>query len=794
VKFSIFKNIKSIIYLNSIIGISYVVLLIVVLSIFIKSNINYNSYEKKINTQIFELLKLKELNKKMLNNKFENEFYINKKNKIYDSLNYSIKKSLLNIKTIKNNNLTSTLYLNKNIDLLLLDFEHLQKQYDLYFKYVLQLGNSKNGLYANLLYASNEFYDKLNDLENNTEIILNHEQMKNMMVLFQSSNTQNTLNLFIKKIKKIELLLNNKKSDSNNYRYLRVYDSFKEYHNAFNFYAKKKMQIGVNNNVGVIKKINTNYIIIENRLNELAETAYKKKGKNIVTFIFVLVFLSIIFLLIAYISNRNFFIKQTFFISYLKLLIKDFDKGHLKKKKIIKLPDELYEIIEELNKFSNKLQKTESTLLALPDRQINFDITDPERIQFLDKALLKIWKNFELNDNNLESEKEKRIVSEWIKTGLEKFTSILRKDFTSVNVISKEILNNIIEHLNIAVGAVYLSQNKNETKLNMVANFAFGKESHIQKGIDKGEGIIGTAAIEKKTLNITNIPPNYYKISSGFGASMPKNLLIVPIKFENDFFGIIELASFRLIKAYELEFVEELGKAFAATLSANEVHENVSNDYKNLIEKHKDLENEKNKLEQKIKEFNIDYNKLINSNLEYEVINKNLYKTTIIFDLNTEGYVISANNQFYQTFNIPSENTTAINYLDLIYKSEKKDNIDIDKFWNDIKLGNTKRIVHKIKIIDDEFWLSESYIPIKNNKGTVNKIKVVSINITDYKELEKIIEAANQNIQELRLNNENNDAFIKKIKSELKEAKKETEEVKKRESELIEIIEQLKKD
>jgi len=790
VKLSNFRNIKSIIFSTSALGILYVVLLCMALSVFVNNYINYNSYERKFNTQIFELVNLKEQNRKLLNNKLRNSILVNNKS---DSLYFIIKKSILNIIDIKKNSLTKTLYLEKKINLLLLDYKHLQKQYNLYFEYILQLGNSNNGQYANLLHAADEFSNRLKNLEDNNKIISHYKQIKSMLLLFQSNSNELNLKIIKTEINKIELLLDKKNKNNNNYNYLRVYDSFKTFQNTFNVYVKKKMQIGISNNNGLIHKLYKNFNIIENRLNEASDKIYKEKTQDTLLFIFVFIFLSILFLIANFLLNRNFFIKQLFFINYIKKSIENFNTGRFKKHKEIYLPHDLKEIIIELNKFSGKIQKTEKTLLAIPDRNINFDITDTERIQYLDKSLLKIWKNFELSDNDLQSEKEKRIISDWIKTGLEKFTSILRKDFTNVNIISKELLNNIIEHLNIAVGAIYLAKNKNETKLNMVANFAFGKESHIQKQIEKGEGIIGTAAIEKKTLNITNIPPDYYEINSGFGSAMPKNLLIVPVKFENDFYGIIELASFRYIKAYELEFIEELGRAFAASLSANEAHEKVRIDYDKIKKTNKKRENEIIELEKKIIKFQFDYNKINNKNSENEIIINNISNNTILFDLNIEGYVLSASNQFYQTYKIPTENINTTNYLDIIYKSEKNDEIDVDKFWNELKLGYSKKIFHRIKIGEQKFWLSENYVPVKNEDGSINKIKVISTNISDYKELEKIIETANQNIQELRLSNENNDVFIKKIKSELIEAKKETDEIKKRESELKEIIENLKK-
>ncbi|HAN77862.1 MAG TPA: histidine kinase, partial [Bacteroidales bacterium] len=56
-------------------------------------------------------------------------------------------------------------------------------------------------------------------------------------------------------------------------------------------------------------------------------------------------------------------------------------------------------------------------------------------------------------------------------------------------------------------------------------------------------------------------------------AANPKSLLFVPLKIENEIFGIIELGAFRELQDYEIAFTESVSKSIAATISNMRINE-----------------------------------------------------------------------------------------------------------------------------------------------------------------------------------------------------------------------------
>ena len=163
----------------------------------------------------------------------------------------------------------------------------------------------------------------------------------------------------------------------------------------------------------------------------------------------------------------------------------------------------------------------------------------------------------------------------WTSEGLAKFSELLRTNEADINGLCLNILSQLVKYIKANQGALFVVQEKDSSEeyMEMVACYAYDRKKYLEKKIHKGEGLAGQAWIENDKVFLTDIPQDYVAINSGLGNAKPSCILIVPLKVNEDFFGVLELASFSVIPDYQVAFIEKLAENLASTISTVKVNE-----------------------------------------------------------------------------------------------------------------------------------------------------------------------------------------------------------------------------
>jgi PAS domain-containing protein len=163
----------------------------------------------------------------------------------------------------------------------------------------------------------------------------------------------------------------------------------------------------------------------------------------------------------------------------------------------------------------------------------------------------------------------------WTNEGLAQFVEILRSNNENLESLSDNIIKNLVKYLNANQGILFLLNNDDpdDIFLEVGACYAYNRKKFLKKRIELGEGLSGQVILEKETIFMTEVPESFIMISSGLGEALPRNILIVPLKIENEVFGVIEIAGFHLFKPFEIQFIEKLSESIASTISAVRVNE-----------------------------------------------------------------------------------------------------------------------------------------------------------------------------------------------------------------------------
>jgi CheY-like chemotaxis protein/signal transduction histidine kinase/HAMP domain-containing protein len=181
----------------------------------------------------------------------------------------------------------------------------------------------------------------------------------------------------------------------------------------------------------------------------------------------------------------------------------------------------------------------------------------------------------ELKDNintmidNLRLTTDRNTEQDWLKTNLARFTGMLQgqRDLTTVG---RMLLSELAPLVNAQQGVIYQMEGEESSGMTLLSAFADdGRDGHPQH-IQLGEGLIGQCAAEKRSMLITDLPAHTVPISSGLFQAVPRNVIVLPVLFEDQVKAVIELASLSSFTASHLAFLEQLTASIGIVLNSIE--------------------------------------------------------------------------------------------------------------------------------------------------------------------------------------------------------------------------------
>jgi signal transduction histidine kinase/HAMP domain-containing protein/ActR/RegA family two-component response regulator len=167
---------------------------------------------------------------------------------------------------------------------------------------------------------------------------------------------------------------------------------------------------------------------------------------------------------------------------------------------------------------------------------------------------------------------------DWLESNLTRIAGLMQGHRDLVEVADL-ILRELTPLVNAQFGAFFLADAgaKAGEGLRLIAGY--GTEQHSRENGESGDdgelsetgtpggGLVAQAALEKKRLLITDVPPDYITITSGLGTALPANIVILPVLFEDQVLGVIELASFSRFNEVHLAFIDQFVNTIGVSIN-----------------------------------------------------------------------------------------------------------------------------------------------------------------------------------------------------------------------------------
>jgi CheY-like chemotaxis protein/signal transduction histidine kinase/HAMP domain-containing protein len=181
----------------------------------------------------------------------------------------------------------------------------------------------------------------------------------------------------------------------------------------------------------------------------------------------------------------------------------------------------------------------------------------------------------ELKDNintmidNLRLTTDRNTEQDWLKTNLARFTGMLQgqRDLTTVG---RMLLSELAPLVCAQQGVIYQMGTEESAEMVLLSAFAGdGEDGHLRR-LKIGEGLVGQCAAEKQRMLISDLPPSTISIRSGLFEAVPRNVIVLPVLFEDRVKAVIELASLSNFTASHLAFLEQLTASIGIVLNSIE--------------------------------------------------------------------------------------------------------------------------------------------------------------------------------------------------------------------------------
>ncbi|MEW2072392.1 MULTISPECIES: HAMP domain-containing protein [unclassified Streptomyces] len=381
-----------------------------------------------------------------------------------------------------------------------------------------------------------------------------------------------------------------------------------------------------------------------------------------------------------------------------------------------------------------------ATAVTRGDLNLKIDVDASGEIQELQDYINKMIAN--LRDTTIANKEQ-----DWLKGNLARISALMqgRRDLEDVASL---IMSELTPVVSAQHGAFFLAMplvdgedlnaaDDDQFELRMLGSYGYSMGS-MPTSFRPGEGLIGTAAMEKRTILVQDAPSGYLKISSGLGEAPPAQVIVLPVLFEGKVLGVIELASFTPFTHIQKDFLNQIAEMIATsvnTISVNTKTERLLSQSQELTEQLRERSAELEQRQKALQASNAELEEkaelLARQNRDIEVKNTEIEEARQVLEERAEQLAVSMRYKSEFLANMSHELRTPLNSL-LILAKLLADNAEGNLSPKQVEFAET---IHGagsdlLQLINDILDLSK----VEAGKMDVSPTRIALVQLVDYVE------------------------------------------------------------